>query len=157
MKDKKLILALIALIALAAVMLGIWWFHRPQPKDSGSSTTTTTATTTPGGTTDPTATTAPTYAKTITVTVIHGDGSEKVFTYGTNEDYLGTVLVAEGLVQGDNSTYGLMIHTVDGETADWNVNQSYWALYIGEDYAMTGADTTPIGDGDTFKLVYTIG
>ena len=141
MKNKKRILALIALIALAAVMLGIWWFNRPQPKDSGSSTTTT----------------VPTYAKTITVTVIHGDGSEKVFTYDTNEDYLCAVLVAEGLIQGDDSAYGLMIHTVDGETVDWNVNQSYWALYIGEDYALTGVDTTPIGNGDTFKLVYTIG
>ena len=53
--------------------------------------------------------------------------------------------------------YGLMITTVDGETADWNVDQSYWALYIGQEYASTGADTTPVNDGDSFGLVYTIG
>ena len=47
--------------------------------------------------------------------------------------------------------------TVDGELADWNVDQGYWALYIGEDYATTGIDTTPIHDGDVFTLEYTIG
>ena len=50
-----------------------------------------------------------------------------------------------------------MITTVDGETADWNADQSYWALYIGQEYASTGADTTPVNDGDSFGLVYTIG
>ena len=150
MINRKTLIALAALVALASIMLGIWLLTRPQPSTPGV----TTAATTPGnsGTT-----TAPVYTKTITVLVVHGDGSEKTFTYHTNEDYLGAVLVAEGLIQGDDSAYGLMVHTVDGETADWNVNQSYWALYIGQDYAMTGADTTPINNGDTFKLVYTIG
>ena len=58
---------------------------------------------------------------------------------------------------GEEGPYGLTISAVDGETADWNVDQSYWALYIGEEYATTGADSTPVNDGDGFKLVYTIG
>lgn len=130
MKNKKLILALVALIAVIAVFLGIWFATRP-------------------------ATTAG--AKAITVTVVHKDGTSKDFTYQTDEEYLGPVLLTEGLVVGENGPYGLMISAVDGETADWNVDQSYWALYIGEEYATSGADTTPIADGDTFKLVYTIG
>ena len=36
------------------------------------------------------------------------------------------------------------------------MNQSYWGLFIGEDYAMTGMNDTPVNDGDSFKLVYTI-
>ena len=95
--------------------------------------------------------------KHFTVTVVHKDGSEKEFTYDTDEEYLGTVLQAEGLIQGEQGPYGLMISTVDGELADWNVDQGYWALYIGEEYATTGIDTTPIHDGDAFKLEYTIG
>ena len=67
------------------------------------------------------------------------------------------MLVAEGLVEGDDSEYGLMIHTVDGEKASWEENGAYWALYVGEEYAMTGVDSTPVSDGDTFKLAYTIG
>ena len=96
-------------------------------------------------------------AKAITVTVVHADGSAKEFRYHTDEDYLGPVLLTEGLVEGEEGPYGLTINAVDGEKADWNENQSYWALYVGEDYAATGADSTPVKDGDTFKLVYTIG
>jgi hypothetical protein len=95
--------------------------------------------------------------KKITVKVVHKDKTEKVFTYETNEEYLGPVLSGAGLLQGDEGPYGLMIHTVDGEKADWNVDQSYWAVYQGEEYATVGIDQMVIQDGDTFSLVYTIG
>lgn len=95
--------------------------------------------------------------KNITVTVVHKDQTEKVFTYATDEEYLGAVLVAEGLVEGENSDFGLMITVVDGEEASWDADQSYWAFYVGEEYAQTGVDSTPVNDGDSFKLVYTIG
>ena len=130
MKNKKTILAIIALVAVIAVFAGIYFATRPETTEG---------------------------AKTITVTVVHKDGTEKEFTYHTDEEFLGPVLLAEELVKGEQSTYGLMISAVDGETADWNVDQGYWALYVGEEYATSGADTTPINDGDSFKLVYTIG
>ena len=95
--------------------------------------------------------------KSISVTVVHKDGSEKEFTYDTDEEYLGTLLQAEGLIEGEEGPYGLMISTVDGEIADWNVDQGYWALYIGEEYATTGIDTTPIQDGAVYTLEYTLG
>lgn len=128
--NKKIWIAVIALVAVVGIMVGIWFAARPEPVEGD---------------------------KTITVTVVHKDGTEKEFTYHTDEEYLGAVLLAQKLVVGEEGPYGLTIHTVDGEKADWNENQSYWALYIGEDYATTGADMTPIKDGDTFKLVYTIG
>lgn len=148
MKSKNLILALIALVAVAAVMIGVMIANKPAPAEP-----TTAPTTVPGGTTTPT--TVPVYDKTITVTVVHGNGTEKVFTYQTNEYFLGAVLYAQGLIE-ESSSAG-MFDTADGEKADWNVDQSYWALYIGADYAMTGVNDTPIHDGDTFKLVYTRG
>lgn len=95
--------------------------------------------------------------KHFTVTVVHKDGTEKEFTYDTDEEYLGTVLQVAGLIEGEEGPYGLMISAVDGEIADWNVDQGYWALYIGEEYATTGIDTTPIQDGASYCLVYTIG
>lgn len=129
MKNKKLILAAVALVAVIAVFLGIYFITREAPTEG---------------------------AKSITVTVVHADGSSKDFTYDTDAEYLGQVLLAEGLIVGTEGEYGLMVSTVDGETADYSVDQSYWALYIGEDYAMTGVDQTPIQDGDTFKWVYTV-
>ena len=95
--------------------------------------------------------------KEFTVTVIHKDGTQKEFSYASDEEYLGAVLLTEGLIAGEEGPYGLMISAVDGEIADWNVDQGYWALFVGEEYATTGVDTTAIHDGDHFKLVYTIG
>ena len=129
MNNKKIWIAVIALVAVIGLMAGIWFLTRPET-DEGS--------------------------KTITVTVVHQNGSEKVFTYHTDEEFLGAVLYAEGLIKAEGVDDG-MFNIVDGEKADWNENQSYWSLYEGEEYAMQGVDTTPISDGDSFKLVYTIG
>ena len=91
--------------------------------------------------------------KTITVTVVHKDGSEKKFTYQTDEEYLGKLLYDEGLIIADENNAG-MFHTADGEKADFSVDQSYWAFYVGEEYATTGISQTPVYDGSTYKLVY---
>ena len=129
MKNKKLVIVAVALIAVIAVLAGVYFATRP--------------TTSQG-------------AKAITVTVVHADGSEKVFTYNTDAEKLGAFLEEQGLIESEGADEG-MFHTVDGEKADWNVNQSYWAFYLGEDYAMTGIYDTLVNDGDVYKLVYTIG
>lgn len=132
MKKKALLITLAAVLvlALAAGMLALYRFTRPDAVAGD---------------------------KRIAVTVVHKDGTERVFEYDTDEEYLGTVLSGAGLLQGDEGPYGLMIHTVDGEKADWNTDQSYWAVYQGEEYATVGIDQLVIKDGDTFSLVYTIG
>lgn len=56
--------------------------------------------------------------KEITVKVVHADAGEKEFTYQTDEEFLGAVLEAEGLAEGEEGPYGLYIISVDGETAD---------------------------------------
>lgn len=129
-KNKKLIIAVIAVVVLVAAMAAIYVVTRPE--------------TTAG-------------PKTFTVEVTHSDGSKKTFTYHTDAEYLGEVLVVEGLIKGHNDTFGLYIDTVDGEDAVWEEDNSYWALYVGEEYASQGIDQTPIADGDTFSLVYTVG
>ena len=130
MKNKKMILVAVALIACVAVMLGIFMATRPE--------------TTQG-------------SKTVTVTVVHKDGSEKVFTCQTEEEFLGKVLVNEDIVVGNYGEFGLYFDTADGEKADWNVDNGWWQVFVGEEAAITGADQIPITDGGTYKLVYTIG
>lgn len=130
MKNKKLILIAVALIACVAVMLGIFVMTRPDTVAGN---------------------------KTVTVTVVHKDGSEKVFICKTDAEYLGTVLVDENIVTPNYGEFGLYFDTADGETADYNVDGGWWQVFIGEESAMVGADQIPIADGDTFKLVYTIG
>ena len=130
MKNKKMILIVAALIACIALMLGIYLATRPETVAGN---------------------------KTITVTVVHKDGSEKVFTCATEEEYLGKVLVAENIVVGEYGEFGLYFNTADGETADWNVDGGWWQVFIGEESAVVGADQIPVTDGGVYKLVYTIG
>ena len=94
--------------------------------------------------------------KEITVTVVHGDGSSKEFTYHTDEEFLGPVLLSDGLIVGDDGEFGIFIHTVDGEEIDSN-NQEWWCLTKAGESVMTGADTTPIASGDCFEFTLTVG
>lgn len=95
--------------------------------------------------------------KKFTVTVVYADGSSKDFSYETDEEFVGPVLENDGLIKGNTGPYGLEITEVDGQKAIYAENKAYWAVYEGEEYAMQGIDTTPVVDGATYKLVYTIG
>ncbi len=77
------------------------------------------------------------------------------FTVKTNEKTVGDALLKCGLIEGDESEYGLYVKEVNGILADYDVNQTYWAFYINGDYAMTGVDSTPINEGEAYSLVYT--
>lgn len=95
-------------------------------------------------------------SKTVAVQVVHGDKSEKDFTLHTDQEYLGAALEDEKLVEGTQGQYGLYITTVDGETAD-KAQQQWWCLTKGGAQVNTGADTTPIADGETYELTLTTG
>lgn len=95
-------------------------------------------------------------SKSVTVMVIHGDGSVKTSQIETTEDYLGPALTASGLADGVHDTYGLFITTVDGEAAD-EEKEEWWCLTKRGADIMTGADKTPIADGDTFELTLMTG
>ena len=90
-----------------------------------------------------------------TVTVVHADGTSKDFTYETDEEFVGPVLEKAGLIKGNMGAYGLEITEVDGETAIYDTDKAYWAVYEGEEYALQGIDLTPITDGAAYKLIYT--
>ena len=75
--------------------------------------------------------------------MVHGDGTEKEFPITTTAATLGDALVAEGLVEGEESSYGLFITTVDGETVD-DANQEWWCLTKGGEMWNYGADATEL-------------
>ena len=92
---------------------------------------------------------------TFTVIVVHKDGTEKTFTYTTEEEFVGPVLETDGLIAGNAGPYGMEITHVDGEKAVYTEDNAYWGVFEGEEYAMQGIDTTPVVDGRVYKLVYT--
>ena len=128
MNNKKLVIAIVALVAVIGIMLGVWQATRPEIQQG---------------------------SKAITVVVVHKDGTQKTFEYRTDAEYLAEVLLAENLVTGYESQYGLTIESVDGEVADWTADSAYWAIYIGDDYATTGISEIVVLDGAVYKFEYT--
>lgn len=94
---------------------------------------------------------------TITVEVINSAGTSTEHSVTTTATNLGDALLESGIAEGSVEEYGLYITTVDGETADWNTDQAYWALSKDGEYLMTGASDTPIADGEHYELTYTKG
>lgn len=93
-------------------------------------------------------------AKTVTVKVIVEDKTV-VFTIKTDAETLGDALLAHGLIEGEESSYGLYVKVVNGILADYDVDQSYWGFSKGGEYMMTGVDGTEFADGETYELTYT--
>ncbi|MBR2310460.1 MAG: DUF4430 domain-containing protein [Oscillospiraceae bacterium] len=91
------------------------------------------------------------------VVVTDLEGSETTFEYTSSAASVGEALVAEGLISGHETEYGLYIDTVNGITADWDADQTYWAFYINGEYATTGIDGTAIVADTTYGLVLTKG
>lgn len=89
--------------------------------------------------------------KEVEITVVHGDESQTAFTYDTDAEYLGEVMLERELVDGEKGEFGLFIKTADGETADES-KQQWWCITKGGEKVNTSADTTPIQDGDKFEL-----
>ncbi len=95
--------------------------------------------------------------KSFTFIVTDLEGTETSFDVTSAKKTVGEALLDEGLIAGDESEYGLYVTTVNGITADWDKDQTYWAFYVDGEYAMTGVDQTDITDGATYSFVLTKG
>ena len=91
-------------------------------------------------------------ATAITVEVQGADGKSVTFTVNTDEETVGAALLKLGVIAGDDSEYGLYVKTVNGETADYDTDGTYWGFYINGEYAMTGVDATTLEAGATYAF-----
>ena len=89
---------------------------------------------------------------TFTLKVVDLDGNETTKVIETKKWTVGAALFAEGIITGEEGQYGLYIKMVNGITADYDVDQTYWAFYINGEYATSGADTTPVTDGAAYEF-----
>ncbi len=87
-----------------------------------------------------------------TFTVVDADGNETNFDIHTDAETVGTALLEQNLIAGDDSEYGLYVKTVNGITADYDTDGTYWAFYVNGEYAMTGVDSTPVEDGAAYAF-----
>ncbi len=128
MKNKKMIIGLVALVLVIAVMALVYANTRPEAVEG---------------------------QKTVTVVIIYEDGTEKKMDYTTECEDLAELLLEKELVTGYASEeYGFTIESVDGITLDWAKDGAYWALYVGDEYATESAAGITLTEGGIYKLVY---
>lgn len=87
-----------------------------------------------------------------TFIVVDKDGKETPFEIHTDKTIVGEALLDLELIEGDMGDFGLYVKTVNGITADYDTDGTYWAFYVNGEYAMTGVDMTDIVDGDTYSF-----
>ena len=87
-----------------------------------------------------------------TVVVADLEGKETTFEYTSDKATVGEALIAEGLIEGHETEYGLYVDSVNGVALDWDKDGKYWAFYIDGEYAMTGVDATEIAEGATYAF-----
>ena len=87
-----------------------------------------------------------------TFTVTDGDGKDTAYEIHTDKTVVGEALQELGLIEGEDGEFGLYVKTVDGITADYDVDGTYWAFYVDGEYASSGVDTTDITPGATYSF-----
>ncbi len=128
-KSVKIILGVSGVVALIAALVAVWMIFGAKPQAG---------------------------AKEITIEVINSADESTVYELNTDAEYLRQAMdEAEGLTyDGTEGEYGIMISTVNGEVADYNVDGSYWSFYVNGEYCNYGIDTQPVADGDAFVIEY---
>ena len=124
MKNKKVLIALIALVLVAAALVTVYFLTRPAA-DGGS--------------------------KTVTVQIKYDDVDKEVVLH-TDAEFLSGALLEKNLIEGTDTEYGLFITTVDGRAAD-DAAHEFWGIYKNGEMTPTGADSTAISDGEHYELI----
>lgn len=129
MKTKKII-GVVAFILLAAALVLAYFAFRP---------------------------TASAGDKSITIEVVNSSQKTTSYEVDTDAEFLRQAMdEADGLTySGTEGDYGIMLSTVNGETADYNVDGAYWSIMVNGEYGNYGIDEQPITDGDVYQIVYT--
>ncbi len=85
-------------------------------------------------------------------TVTDNEGNITEFEIRTDKTIVGEALLDLGLIKGDDGPYGLYVKEVNGITADFDTDSTYWAFYVDGEYAMSGVDQTSIEDGKEYSF-----
>ena len=79
--------------------------------------------------------------------VTYKDGKTDYFTINTDKTTVGEALSELGVIEGEESAYGLYVKSVNKVPLDFNKDGLYWAFYEDGKYAQKGVDKTDIKSG----------
>lgn len=163
-KTNKLLALLMSLALMLALLTGCG--QETETADSASSDTaastseeaSTEDAATEDAATEETAETADAEAETkeITLTVTYSDETSDEYTIETTAEYLMEAIEETVELGGTESEYGFYIDSVNGQTADYDADGAYWAIYVNDEYGSYSIDSQPVTDGDHYALVYTV-
>ena len=91
-------------------------------------------------------------SKVFAFTVVDKDGNETSMEIHTEQEMVGAALMELNVIAGEDGPYGLYVKEVNGITAVYEVDETYWAFYVNGEYGMTGVDQTPIEEGATYSF-----
>lgn len=151
----SLILCLVLIAAMALMTIGCTDSGEVETPQTSADTTATTIANATEATTEAPASDMTVKGEGATVfyfNVVDGDGNTTKFEIHTDATIVGEALLALELISGEDAQYGLYVKTVNGITADYDTDGTYWAFYEGDEYAMTGVDMTEITPGATYAF-----
>ena len=95
--------------------------------------------------------------KAVTIQVLDDKKNLSSYEINTDAEYLRQAMEqCQGLTFiGSEGPYGLMLHTINGITAEYDKNQAWWSIYVNDELGNYGIDQQPVADGDIFRLEYT--
>ena len=99
-------------------------------------------------------------SKEITIEVVNKAKESTTYELKTDAEFLREAM-EEAKEQGltfetSEGQYGLVVNTVNGDTADLNSGSAYWGFYVNDGYCNYGIDSQPVEDGDAFRIEYTV-
>ncbi len=129
---KKKIITVISVVLVIGALLGVYYIFSEKPQEG---------------------------LKTISIQVENSKGELATYNLETDAKFLrGAMEDASvyGLTfEGEEGPYGLMVHTVNGEYADYTETGSYWGFSVNGEYCNYGIDEQPVQDGDAFVIANT--
>ncbi len=132
MKNKKMLLALGALVLVVALMGIAWYSFSAKPVEG---------------------------EKAITIEVINSKGESMNYFFHTDAQFLEQAM-NDAKAQGFDYTavegpYGLEVQTICGESGIYEKDGAYWSFNVNDEYCNYGISQQPVNDGDWFSIVWT--
>ena len=144
-RSKKLTSFILCMVLIVAMALGTTGCNGSTGKDTSSGVGT-------EGDTQADVSVLGTGSTEFSLTVVEQEGSETQFEIHTDKETVGEALLELGLIDGEESGYGLYVKTVNGITVDYDKDGAYWAFYINGEYASSGVDSTKITEGESYSF-----
>lgn len=86
---------------------------------------------------------------------VRAENKSVTFKINTDKTTVGDALAEHNLISGEMGAYGLYVKVVNGITADYDKDKSFWSFCKNGKQLQTGVDQTELENGEHYELIYT--